>query len=341
MKSIFLALLIGIFPCVAFGQSSTDFAEKKPCYERAKSTKRGVDWQCGRTPGVVDCNEKLTYDPDRKLILSGNNGAAFSGTCETCHMNGLLERKISFVNGKENGIDTTYYSSGCPQIVRNHIQGAESGKWSFFYDSTMHVAWEMNYMLGLKDGKQLYLTKNGDTTRLEFYKAGKLHGEKRSYYPENRLEKRIEYKEGLMDGSFKSFSKEGVLLQELGFKKGKKHGELKYYFEDGTLVSLEHWNMDIKDGEFVSYFEGGILRLKESFRKGIPEGWSEEHWADGKFKRKARYEKGVVVEEYRYDEFGVENYRFGVEEQSSGDEDDQVPTDQKKGKKKNKKDEGN
>ena len=319
--------------CDLVAQGNTELGVKRPCYERPKGAKRGNDWQCGKIPGVVDCNEKLTYDEDKKLILGGKSGLAFTGTCETCHLNGLLERRISFVNGKDHGFDTTYYSSGCPQIIRNHINGLESGKWSFYYDSTGQIAWEMNYAQGQKDGPQLYLAKNGDTTRHEFYKVGKLNGVKKSYYPDNKLEKSIEYKDGLMNGAYRMYSKEGLLLQDLSFKTGKKHGELKYCFDDGTLVSLEHWNMDTKDGEFIAYYEGGIIRLKEVFRKGIPEGWSEEYWPEGKPKRKARFTKGEVVEEYRYDEFGVETYRFGVQESSSGDEDDELPSSSKKKKK--------
>ena len=66
--------------------------KKKNCYDKGTSNsgKRFAEWECGKLAGVVDCNEKLTYDEDSKLVLSGNMGMPFSGTCETCHMNGLL-----------------------------------------------------------------------------------------------------------------------------------------------------------------------------------------------------------------------------------------------------------
>lgn len=308
---------------------------KKNCYDKAKNNKgqRFADWECGKLAGVVDCNEKLTYDEDSKTILSGNMGTPFTGTCETCHMNGLLERRISFVNGKENGIDTTFYKSGCPQVVRNHIAGAESGQWFYFYDSTNRVAWEMNYNLGLKHGKQLYLTKDGDTTRIEHYSNGNLNGVKKSYYPKSKIEKEINYVNGLMDGPFKSYNMDGKLVQELNYKQGKKHGELKYYYNDGTLLSTEHWSMDVKDGEFKTFYYQGFVQSMENYKKGVPEGWFEERWPDDKLKRRALYKKGVVIEEHRYDEQGTENYTFGVET-ASGKEDDAMPGAKKKKKKK-------
>lgn len=337
MKGIIGALLMLGTIFTAFGQIP-DVKKKTNCYdkERERRGSRFAEWECGKIAGVVDCNEKLTYDEATKLILSGNIGTPFTGTCETCHMNGLLERRISFVNGKENGIDTSYYKSGCPQVVRNHIQGAESGQWIYYYDSTQYVAWEMNYNLGQKHGKQIYLTKDGDTTRLEHYSNGVLHGVRKNYYPKSKVEKEMNYVNGLLDGAFKSYSMDGKLLQELSYKQGKKNGELKYFYDDGTLLSIEHWAMDVKNGEFKTFYYEGKVQTMENYKKGVPEGWFEERWPDDKPKRKALYKKGVVIEEHRFDEHGNENFTFGVET-ASGKEDDAMPGAKKKKKKKKKK----
>ncbi len=312
--------------------------KKKNCYDKADQRKgqKFAEWECGKIPGIVDCNEKLTYDESTKTILSGKFGSPFTGTCETCHMNGLLERRITFVNGKENGIDTTYYRSGCPQVVRNHIQGMESGQWFYYYDSTNRVAWEMNYNLGQKHGRQLYLTKDGDTTRLEHYRNGVLHGVKKSYYPKSRLEKEVYYVEGLMEGPFKAYNLKGQLIEDLNYKQGKKNGELKYYYDDGTLLSVEHWNMQVKEGEFKTFYYDGKIQSSENYKKGLPEGWFEERYPDEKVKRSALYKKGVLIEEHKFDEHGNETYTFGAQP-NSGKEDDTVPGSGKKKKKKKKK----
>lgn len=311
---------------------------KKKCYESENQGKRFSEWECGKLAGVVDCNEKLTYDEDTKLVLAGNNGSPFTGMCETCHMNGKLERRITFVNGKENGVDTTKYKSGCTQVIRNHIQGVESGQWTFFYDSTEYIAWERNYNLGQLHGKQLYLTREGDTTRLEHYNNGKLHGVKKSYYPKSKIEKEINYVNGLMDGTSKYYNWEGKVVQDLSYKQGKKNGELKYYYDDGTLLSVEHWTMDQKDGEFKTFYYEGNVQVMENYKKGVPEGWFEERWPDDKFKRRALYKKGVIIEEHRFDEHGNENYTFGGT--GSSKEDDAAPDAKTKDKKKKKGSEG-
>lgn len=336
MKGIFLIALL-----ILSNQVLAQIPEikKTKCYEKAGgSGKRFNEWECGKLAGVVDCNEKLTYDETSKLVLSGNMGTPFTGTCETCHMNGLLERRITFVNGKENGSDTTNYKSGCIQVIRNHIQGVESGQWTFFYDSTSYIAWERNYNLGELHGRQLYLTKEGDTTRLENYLNGKLHGVKKSYYPKSKLEKEITYANGLLEGPSKYYSWEGKLIQDLTYKQGKKHGELKYYYDDGTLLTVEHWNMDQKDGEFKTFYYQGNVQTMENYKKGVAEGWFEERWPDDKMKRRALYKKGVIIEEHRFDEHGVENYTFGGE--TNAKEDDAAPGAKTKKKKKGQQQEG-
>ena len=61
------------------------------------------------------------------------DGTPYNGKCETCHNNGLIERTVSFVNGKEDGIDTTTYQTVCIQVIRAHIQGVRNGQWIYYY----------------------------------------------------------------------------------------------------------------------------------------------------------------------------------------------------------------
>ena len=121
-----------------------EIKKKDSCYLRydangevIKNHQRYSEWECGKLAGVVDCNQRLEYDEGSNIVYLKNddmvNAAGgnkpFTGLCETCHMNGAIERRVNFVNGKEDGIDTTYYKTGCPQVVRSHIQGVESGQW--------------------------------------------------------------------------------------------------------------------------------------------------------------------------------------------------------------------
>lgn len=346
MKSILLSIFFVSSLTAVMAQIPE--VKKKKCYERAAEAnkQRFATWECGKLAGYIDCNEELDYDEETNTVLKkakdqvNMNGAGmpYTGGCETCFSNGLLERRITFVNGKENGVDSTFYKSGCLQVVRSHIQGAESGTWTYLYDSTGNVAWEMNYNVGQKHGRQIYFTKGsdgkpGDTTKIEHYLNGVLHGVKKTYFPKSKLEKEVNYVNGLMDGAYKAYNYDGKMIQEFSYKAGKKNGECKLYYNDGTLLSTEHWTMDVKDGEFKTFYYNGLVQTMENYKKGINEGWFEERWPDDKLKRRALFKKGVLIEEHRYDEHGTETYTFGGTASTAAEDDAMPSTKSKKSKK--------
>src|SRR5687768_17665313 len=104
-----LAVLFTLFTVSVFAQpGNLPVIKKDSCYKKAaaRSKQRFAEWECGKIAGVVDCNEKLELDEASNTVITASAKTPFSGTCETCHMNGILERRITFVNGKTNGVDT-------------------------------------------------------------------------------------------------------------------------------------------------------------------------------------------------------------------------------------------
>ncbi len=374
IKQFFIAVFLISIGNIIYAQGET--SEKKgKCYDEAAKRKKNIkyaEWECGKRAGMVDCNEKLSYNEDNNTFLAGIDATPFNGQCETCHNNGMIERTVTFVNGKEDGIDTTTYESGCIQAIRSHIQGARSGTWTFYFDSA-RVNWEINYFAGEQSGRAIFFTKRGDTTLFENYLAGKMHGIQKTYYPKSKLEKEVSYKAGLMDGYYKTYNYDGVLTSHLNYKSGTKiveiktevkktpkemkkdsitkkysirkysstmamkDGECKYFYEDGTLLRTEHWKLDVKEGEFKTFYIGGAVQEYTNFKKGLKEGVSEEFYYDSKLKHKVVYKKDVIIEEYKYDQHGKETYSFGAPVSKKGEEDDAVMSGQSGKKKKKKK----
>jgi antitoxin component YwqK of YwqJK toxin-antitoxin module len=327
MKSV-VCLLVCLFSASITSAQITEI-KKKTCYEKSTQRKnqRFLDWECGKGD-AVDCNEKLDLDPSTNIVFASNSSKPFTGVCETCFMNGIRERKVTFVNGKEEGIDTSYYESGCPMVVRNHIQGVENGQWIYYYDSTAIMAWEMNYIAGAKHGKHIFFAKNGDTMRWENYQNGVLQGVKRTYYPNSKIEKEVTYDKGLLNGSFVIYTPKGIVLEKLNYKQGKKDGECVYYYDDGTLLRTENWSMDVKNGSFKTLYYQGFVQLSENYKKGLKEGWFEERFPDQKMKRQALYKKDVLIEEHVFNDKGKEISTFGGTA-TKGSEDDAMPSTEK------------
>jgi antitoxin component YwqK of YwqJK toxin-antitoxin module len=270
-----LALVFGIF-CFGWSFAQPNFGPNKAdsCWKRSqeRSKNRFAEWECGKIAGVVDCNEKLELDPNTGIVMTSGNHKPFTGICETCHMNGMKERTVTFVEGRANGIDTTTYRSGCLMAIRSHIQGVEDGRWVYYFDSTGYVSWEHNYSMGELNGPQYSYAYNGDTIKIENYSMGVLQGARKSfkYNPATKhtyLEKVAMYKNGLLDGPFLIYNPEGVIIEETSYKEGKKNGVFKYYYDDGVLLRTENWVMDSRNGEFKTLYYDQSLQSLENYKK--------------------------------------------------------------------------
>jgi antitoxin component YwqK of YwqJK toxin-antitoxin module len=268
--SVLALLLTG----TAFGQPPIPVVKKDSCYKQADARKkqRFPEWECGKLAGVVDCNEKLELDEGSNTVITASGKQPFSGTCETCHMNGLLERRVKFVNGKQDGIDTTKYATGCLMVIRSHVQGVENGHWTYFYDSLGTVAWEQNFSMGQKHGPQIYYSRKekasmGDTVKFETYTNGILNGPKITYDSKGKRQKMATYVNGLLEGPFLIYNPQGQIIEELNYKQGKKNGVFKYYYDDGKLLRTENWSMDAKNGEFKTFYYDQTLQTLETYKK--------------------------------------------------------------------------
>lgn len=356
----YFTLLFAFLMVMPLQAQITDIKKKDSCYfkydkngERivTQQQRRYAEWECGKLAGVIDCSTELDYSPELKVYFKKSTdnvnlagvGKPYTGKCESCHMNGTLHGRITFLNGKQDGIDTTYFRSGCPERITSHVQGAENGTWYQYFDTTNYLKEEMNFSVGEKHGKHIEFRQTRDSNNVvgidtvlwENYKYGILDGTKRSYYRGSRIKREVEYKDGVFDGDFKIYNLKGVVIEELNYKEGEKDGEAKYYYDDGQLLKTENWKMGIKNGEFKIFYYQGHIQESENYKKGNKEGWFEKFYPDSTPKQRALYKKDELIEEHRYDEHGRETYTFGAQP-DSGDEDDAMPTAKKKKKKKKK-----
>ena len=345
--------IIVLFPFLCIGQSSSDLnsGRNKLCFQESidRYGKRYVDWQCGQNDAIVDCNEKLESDPGSNLVLTRSSGTPYSGDCETCHDNGIRQRLVHFNAGLVDGIDTTYYSSGCPQVVRNHIDGAENGMWTYYNDTSGLEAWQINYFNGEKHGQSIYWSHyrvgtdqtnvkignstrtleyglyDRDTIKIENYANGLLHGLKQEFYPGSKIKKEVYYENGVFHGPFLVYDEEGNLLQELNYSEGEKDGESKYYYDDGSLLRTENWDEGVKEGTFKTFYIQGFPQKIENYKKGMKHGYFEERFNDDKIKREAYYKKDELVEEHVYDKYGNEIRTVDEDGPVEKTEDDEIP----------------
>lgn len=366
MLKNFLTIIITFSTFAAYSQiNNSDINMRRgPCFLKSfeRIGQQYAEWECDDFDNIVDCNESLEAVPGANVVFSRTGGQPFTGTCETCHMNGLREHLISFDDGRVVGTDTSYYQTGCPQVVRTHIDGVENGRWTYFNDSSGLIAWEINYNNGEKHGQSIFFRQHqvgtdkitievdgkieshtygiyeNDTIKIENHNNGILQGTKKEYYfPGSKLRREVNYTQGILDGAFIEYNFEGDVLQELNYILGQKDGLWKYYYDNGSLLKTENWKKDIKEGEFKTFYIQGTIQSIENYRKGQKHGEFIERFPDDKIKREAIYRKDVLIEEHIYDKYGNEISTVGGEANTNDEDDDLPKTEKKKKQKKQKK----
>jgi antitoxin component YwqK of YwqJK toxin-antitoxin module len=325
MMKVGIIVLISFLSILSLAQFEKNSAE--PCYKRSEDRvkQRFVDWECGKVIGVVDCNDKLEFDEFLDVVFSKGSGAPYTGACETCHNNGLRENHIRFVNGKVNGIDTTYYESGCIRVIKEHVLGKEHGRWIYFQDRTSQTSWIMNFLEGEKHGEHIYFSKRGDTTLWEHYYKGILDGKKTTYYDSSKVREVIYYKKGVMNGDLISYFPDGQISKHLRFKKGFKHGKQEYFFNNASILKVENFNRGLKNGEFTTFFINGDVQQRESYKNGFMDGSFVEFYPNGKMKSEYVYMLDHLMDYAIYDEYGRMKEGTMMEVVKDEEDDDEVP----------------
>lgn len=290
--------------------------------------------------------DQVSYDQEiNTYVLTKDWYTPFNGTAQTYNRAGYVLDEIHCVNGKRDGSDTSYYSSGCIKTIQRYIIGIKNGAQQSFFDSTGKISKEETFLNGKLNGVSKEFNRNGDTLVYMNFKNDIRDGIQREYFPDGKRLRIVQYKNGLLDGMHLTFSEEGKPEVSLNYKEGKKHGKQTYFFSSGKEAGIEMWMMDQKDGDFIKYQEDGTILSKSTFKKNIPIGEHLVNDEKGKTIHQTIYDKkGIKEYEMEIDEYGDKKVLYDIsktekstEITSDDDPKDITPRDQKKNKRKKRK----
>lgn len=262
----------------------------------------------------LNCTDKILYDETTNTyVLEKDSYTLFEGTCQTYNRSGYVLEEITCKNGKRDGIDNSYFSSGCIQSTQCYMVGIKNGPQKVFYDSTNQLRKEENFQNGKWHGRVCEFSRKGDTLLYMNYSAGIPDGIQREYYPNGKIAKITNYKTGIIDGAHLNFAENGKLESSLSYKEGKNHGKWIYYSVDGKEIGIQNWLLGQKNGEFSSSNEKGVVLSKGTFKKDIPIGEHIENNEKGKLIYQVIYDKkGIKQYEMRMDEYGEKQVLFDI-----------------------------
>ncbi|CAG5078649.1 toxin-antitoxin system YwqK family antitoxin [Parvicella tangerina] len=260
----------------------------------------------------VNCNQDLEFDPGNQLVYHSKTNKPFTGLCVSYFPNGKLERKASFVNGKDNDTAYVYYESGDIKAFIIHVNGVEHGTWGYWYDngpedhSEQQVAWGNTYNMGQKIGTWYFFKENGDTTKILKYENDMLDGECRYFYENGAIEKSVSYKKNKMDGPYITYynNEEHTIKTEKTYSNDEPDGKAQSYYESGALKSETEYKNGDKEGKWTIYYENGQIKQTGNFKNDLQDGIWDMFQESGKNATTALYDDGVLLKAVEYDRFG-------------------------------------
>ena len=280
-------------------------AQKSPCGNLHKKAQPRV---------YLNCLDQIMYDEEiNTYVLAKDGDTPFNGTCQSYNRSGFVLEELSFKNGKRDGVDTSYFSSGCVQSTQGYIIGIKNGAHKVFYDTTGQLRKEENYQDGKYHGRVCEFNYYGDTLLYMNYNQGIPDGEQREYYQDGKIASVSNYKKGLINGIHFKYSMNGKLESKLSYKDGKHNGKWTYYSESGKEIGIQNWLMGQKNGEFSKTSEQGVVLSKGEFKKDVPVGEHIENDEKGKLIHQTIYDKkGVKQYEMMMDEYGEKKVLFDI-----------------------------
>lgn len=216
---------------------------------------------------------------------------------------GHVALKINYLDGKKNGIRTTYQEDEI--VEENFIDDIKQG-FTYYYYPDGKLWKEMNFIDGLEEGSgkeyaasdgrvvKLVRYKKGYTVDIEYInkidKANMKQGKWKYFYPNGNVSLEGDYKNDLKHGYFKEFSENGDLVRTL-----------KYI--DGILQEdvAELAKLDIK----TEYYSSGKPRIVASFKNDVPEGVRREYSPEGQIVAGYVFKNGNLSGEGITDEAGL------------------------------------
>lgn len=177
-----------------------------------------------------------------------------------------------FNHGKEVGV-FKYYDKNFPKriIATREFNGKDDSCFVVFYNNKSKVS-EGMIVNKQYEGEWRYFHKNSPALMtIENYKAGKLVGVRKVFYPDGTLAEAVEYKNGLKDGESLMYNQKGILIEKATYSKGELHGPFANYESDGT-ISIEGQYTNDKATGVWSYYRNAkkykeVVKGKSRYKK--------------------------------------------------------------------------
>ncbi|MCF6308085.1 MAG: hypothetical protein L3J09_09035 [Flavobacteriaceae bacterium] len=173
-----------------------------------------------------------------------------------------------FNHGKEIGV-FKYYCKDClskPSVIKT-FNDQDNSAFVKYLTKKGKVISEGKMIGKNRIDEWIYYHKNSNVIMTkEYYKNGKLDGQKITYYLTNKIAEEVIYENGIKQGKNNYYSPTGVLLKKLLYKNDELHGPVTYYDGSGNITLEGNYKEGKKHGIWKTYKNGKFIK-EEVFPK--------------------------------------------------------------------------
>lgn len=244
------------------------------------------------------------------------------------YSDGVLKKKVPFVDGREEGFGREYDHDGTvitlleykkgyllsSEIINRKREGLKHGVWkTFFPDESVKT--ECTYNYGKLDGyfkefdaqgNLLYIKKYANDE--EIFDAPELasYEVRTDYYKNGKPRIVASYKDGVPEGTRREYDQEGKVVKGYIFKAGvivgegiideagNRQGPWKEFYENGELHGEGAFVNNKKVGKWSYYYRDGQKEQTGSYNNaGNPEGTWKWYYESGNLKREEQMKNGL------------------------------------------------
>lgn len=171
----------------------------------------------------------------------------------------------TFEHGKEVGVFKYFDDTKAGTVIATRDFSKGDGTcYVIFYNQKSNKVSEGVLKNKLPEGQwKYYHLDSPQLMTVEFYKAGKLEGERKVFYKNGSVAEISHYKNGLLEGNYKKFGENEKLLEDINYKQGELHGAVAYYDGNGNLEFKGSYNNGRKVGYWETYEKGKLVKKEK------------------------------------------------------------------------------
>ena len=220
------------------------------------------------------------YHPNGTIKYEGNfTNGRLDGKQLHYDTSGVVVRKEVFVAGERRGDVQTYYKSGKLKMKGNYGDEVSLAIESYFTEKGVQsiiagkgtikktksgITEEVSYKHGAPHGEWKSWVENGELLEIGNYDRGEETGRYIQYNKSGQIKEDGYYVNGIEEGYWKSYYKTGIIKEEGSYVDGEKNGEWKYFYPNGSPKKTIIHKINSQDLIWEFWAKNGVHKVKKS-----------------------------------------------------------------------------